>query len=100
MEDITVAELRQRITNENSPTLVDVREPYEHSEFNIGGRNLPLGEIQNWMQELQDQKDKELVLYCRTGNRSGMACAFLKAAGFEKARNLTGGVVAWQEETH
>ncbi|MDX1478754.1 MAG: rhodanese-like domain-containing protein [Saprospiraceae bacterium] len=97
MEDITVQELRKRQNQGDAVKLIDVREPYEHEEFNLGGKNLPLGEIQSWMSELESEKESEMVLYCRTGNRSGMAAAFLKANGFAHARNLTGGVVAWQE---
>ena len=97
MEDISVEELRERLAGDEAPALIDVRETYEHDEFNIGGRNLPLGEIQRWIEEVRDLNASEVVLYCRTGNRSGMAAAFMKAAGYSKARNLTGGVVAWQQ---
>ena len=97
MEDITVQELRERQNQGDAVKLIDVREPYEHEEFNLGGKNLPLGEIQSWMSELDSEKESEMVLYCRTGNRSGMAAAFLKANGFAGVRNLSGGVVAWQE---
>ncbi|MDX1407292.1 MAG: rhodanese-like domain-containing protein [Saprospiraceae bacterium] len=97
MDDITIEELRRRKEDGSAPMLIDVREPYEHEEFNLGGRNLPLGEVQSWMTDLSGEKDTEIVLYCRTGNRSGMAAAFLKANGFANARNLIGGVVAWQE---
>ena len=65
--------------------------------FNIGGRNLPLGDIQAWMRDLSDLKQTELVLYCHSGIRSGMAAEFMRATGFSKARNLIGGVVEWQE---
>lgn len=97
MEDITHQELRTRIEKGEEIRLIDVREEYEHDEFNIGGENLPLGEILTWSDELEIPKDQEIVLYCRTGNRSGMAKSVLESKGFLKARNLTGGVVAWQE---
>ena len=97
MSDITVQQLKERLESENPPELIDVREGYEHSEFNIGGRNLALGNIQSWKDEIEELKEKEFVLYCQSGNRSGMATAFLKAAGFPGALNLAGGVVAWKE---
>lgn len=99
MEDITPQELRTRIDAGEEIQLIDVREEYEHDEFNIGGTNLPLGDIMTWSEELQHPKDQEVVLYCRTGNRSSMAKSVLESQGFTKARNLTGGVVAWQESS-
>lgn len=59
MEDITVEELRQRMSGDQPPALIDVREPHEHDEFNIGGRNLPLGNIQSWTHEISNLNDTE-----------------------------------------
>ena len=79
--------------------LVDVREEFENADFNIGGILLPLGMIQSMqIDEIEDLKDKEVILYCRTGNRSGQAAMFLEMMGFENTKNLVGGVVAWQEK--
>lgn len=77
--------------------LVDVREPYENADFNIGGILLPLGEIKAMqIDEIEDLKDKEVILYCRSGNRSGQAAVFLETMGFENTKNLVGGMLAWQ----
>jgi rhodanese-related sulfurtransferase len=97
MEDITIQELHDRRKQGDDLSLIDVREPHEHAEFELGGENLPLGDIHSWMDDLEDSRDEELILYCRTGNRSGIAKAFLESAGFKKVRNLTGGIVAWIE---
>lgn len=97
MDDISVHELQERRERGEDLSLIDVREPHEHAEFELGGANLPVGEIHSWMDDLEDSKDKELILYCRTGNRSGMAKAYLESVGFTRVRNLTGGVVAWIE---
>jgi len=79
--------------------LIDVREPYENADFNIGGVLLPLGKIQTMqIDEIEDLKDKEVICYCRSGNRSGQACLFLDMAGFKSTKNLTGGTLAWQEK--
>ena len=79
--------------------LVDVREPFENEEFNIGGILLPLGMIQTMQtDEIDDLKDKEVILYCRSGNRSGQAAMFLEMMGFTNTKNLLGGMVAWQEK--
>jgi rhodanese-related sulfurtransferase len=98
MQDITASELKQRIEAGDSPHLIDVRDGYEYEEFNIGGTNLPLGDIMQWSEELDLPQDQEIVVYCRSGNRSGMAKSVLMTKGYSAVRNLTGGVLAWQEE--
>lgn len=98
MLTITAAELKARIDAGEQLNIVDVREPYEHEEFNIGGILLPLGNIKMMMvDELEDYKDKELIVYCRSGNRSGQACMMLDAMGFTNTKNLLGGMLVWQE---
>ena len=78
--------------------LVDVREPYENAEFNIGGQLVPLGQIQVMqVDELEDLKDKEVIVYCRSGNRSGQAAMILETLGFQNVKNLAGGMLKWQE---
>ncbi|GAA4317041.1 rhodanese-like domain-containing protein [Compostibacter hankyongensis] len=99
MENITVAELKKRLDKGEDVRLVDVREPYEHEEFNIGGILLPLGDIRAMMvDELEPYKDDELVLYCRSGNRSGQAAMLLETMGFTNVVNLEGGMLKWQEQ--
>ncbi len=98
MLTITAAELKARIDAGEQLNIVDVREPYEHEEFNIGGVLLPLGNIKMMMvDELENYKDKELIVYCRSGNRSGQACMMLDAMGFTNTKNLLGGMLVWQE---
>ena len=97
MTDISVQELKARIDSGEEIILIDVREPYEHDEFNIGGENLPIGEIMEWSGKLQMPSDAEIVLYCRSGNRSGMAKSFLTSKGYSSVRNLTGGILAWNK---
>ena len=59
----------------------------------------PLGRFQTMqVEELDELKDQELVLYCRSGNRSGQACLILDTLGFKNTNNLTGGMLAWQEK--
>ena len=99
MDNITVEELKQRLDAGEKLNIVDVREPYENADFNIGGVLIPLGQIQSMqIDEIEDLKDKEVILYCRSGNRSGQACMFLDAMGFKNTRNLVGGMLAWQEK--
>jgi rhodanese-related sulfurtransferase len=99
MENITVEELKRRLDTGEKLNIVDVREPYENAEFNIGGTLVPLGKIQTMqIEELDDLKDQEIILYCRSGNRSGQACMFLEMMGFKNTKNLVGGMLAWQEK--
>src|SRR4030095_8129007 len=99
MGTITVEELKRRMDAGEELHLVDVREPHENAEFNIGGILLPLGMIQTMqIDEIEDLKDKEVILYCRSGNRSGQAAMFLDSMGFTNTKNLTGGMLAWQQK--
>lgn len=97
MSDITALELKTRIEKGERFTLIDVREPHEHEEFNIGGQNLPLGEIMEWSERLQNDVETEIILYCRSGNRSAMARSFLMSKGFMSVSHLAGGIISWQK---
>lgn len=98
MQTITVQELKSKIDSGESIHLVDVREPHEHAEFNIGGILLPLGKVQTMqVDEIEDLKDETVYVYCRSGNRSGQACLILGTMGFTNVINVTGGMLAWQE---
>jgi rhodanese-related sulfurtransferase len=99
MQLITVTELQERISKGEKLNLVDVREPAEHHEFNIGGELIPLGKIQAMdVDQLEPLKDQELIFYCRSGNRSGQACQILDMMGFTNTKNLVGGMLAWQKQ--
>ena len=99
MQNISVEELKNRMDTGEELHIIDVREPYENTEFNIGGVLVPLGKIQTMqIDEIEDWKDKEVICYCRSGNRSGQACMFLEMVGFKNTKNLTGGMMAWQEK--
>jgi rhodanese-related sulfurtransferase len=98
MQAISVEEVKARLDAGESLHLVDVREPAEHQEFNIGGTLLPLGQVRMMDTEsIDDWKDEEVICYCRSGNRSGQACMILETAGFTNVKNLTGGMISWQE---
>ena len=98
MQPISVEELKARIDAGETLHLLDVREPSEHADFNIGGILLPLGKIQTMQtDDIDDLKDQEVICYCRSGNRSGQACLMLETAGFTNLKNLSGGMMAWQD---
>ena len=99
MQNITIEELKSRLDAGENINIVDVREPHENADFNIGGTLIPLGNIQTMqIEKIEELKEKELILYCRSGNRSGQACMFLDAMGFKNTKNLVGGMLAWQEK--
>lgn len=98
MDTITVEELKARLDQGQNLNLVDVREPYEHDEFNIGGLLVPLGQIRALdVDELESMKDEEVIVYCRSGNRSGQAAMILESLGFDHVLNLEGGMLRWQQ---
>ena len=98
MQNISVEQVKKRIDEGEKLNLVDVREPSENSEFNIGGILLPIGNIQSMQfEELEDLKEHEIIFYCRSGNRSGQACLILEMVGFKDVKNLAGGMLAWKQ---
>jgi rhodanese-related sulfurtransferase len=99
MQTISVLEVNERLAKGEPLNLVDVREPGEHTEFNIGGLLVPLGKIKQMQtDELEDFRQKELICYCRSGNRSGQACQILDMMGFTNTKNLEGGMLAWKDK--
>lgn len=98
MQSISVEEVKKRLDAGESLHLLDVREPHENADFNIGGTLLPLGRVQMMdTDEIESWKDEEVIVYCRSGNRSGQAAMILETAGFSNVKNLTGGMMAWQD---
>jgi|SRR5664279_3848197 len=99
MKTISVAQLKARMDAGEKLNLIDVREPNEYAEFNIGAKLIPLGKIQSMQaDELDDLKDEEIILHCRSGKRSAVAAMFLETQGFTNTVNVEGGVLAWQEK--
>ncbi len=99
MTNISPEEVKERLDKGEKLHLVDVRQPEETAEYNIGGIALPLGNIQNMqIEEIEDLKNDEVILYCRSGNRSGIAAMILDQMGFSNTKNLMGGMLAWREK--
>jgi adenylyltransferase/sulfurtransferase len=88
----------KKMIDENQPfVLIDVREPHEFQICRIPGSTLiPLGEIPKRMHELDSAS--EIVVHCRSGQRSARAVEFLMKAGFQKIHNLKGGILAWSDQ--
>lgn len=97
MENITVEQLKARMDAGEKINLIDCREPSEYAEFNIGGKLIPLGQIQAMQtEEIDDLKNEEVIIHCRSGKRSVTACLFLETLGFTHTVNVLGGVLDWQ----
>jgi adenylyltransferase/sulfurtransferase len=95
--EISVLDLKARFERGERVVLVDVREPYEAQICSIpGARLIPLREIPSRMGELDPSQ--EIVVHCRTGQRSERAAAFLKDHGFRSVLNLRGGIDAWARD--
>ena len=97
--EITPEELAQRLENGDAPVLVDVREAFERRISDLpdhGQLHIPTGEFMQRVEEID--KDREVVVYCRTGSRSEWAARVLFSRGFEDVLNLKGGVMGWRED--
>lgn len=85
--------------NQQGALLLDVREPDEYSEIHAPNTKLiPLGQLSSHLQEIAAFKDKPIVVMCRSGRRSAKAVALLQEAGYSKAINMRGGMLAWEKD--
>lgn len=98
MKEVTVQELKEKRESNEDFFLLDVREDVEYLVSNLDGEHIPLGQLENRMKELEDKKGKEVIVMCRSGNRSSRAASYLESQGFENVSNLKGGMKAWASE--
>jgi adenylyltransferase/sulfurtransferase len=95
--DVTVEELKQRLDRGEQVFILDVRNPPEIAICRLAGSTvIPLPELAQRVGELD--RERELVVHCKSGMRSAKAVAFLREQGFRRVRNLTGGILAWAEK--
>jgi rhodanese-related sulfurtransferase len=96
MENITPKDLQEKIRQKDLFYLIDVREEFEHEDFNIGGTLIPLGEVLGRASEIPTEMP--VVIYCRKGIRSQIAIQRLEEKfGFRNLVNLAGGVEEWKK---
>src|SRR5262249_51785969 len=96
-DEIAAIDLRAEREQKPDLLMLDVREPFEWEIAHIeGARLIPLGELPGRLREIDGHAD--IVAYCHRGTRSRRAAELLRAAGFSKVRNLTGGIDAWSAE--
>jgi rhodanese-related sulfurtransferase len=97
MKEITVQELKKLMDSKADFQLVDVREEHEFDEANLKGLLIPLGDILDRASEVD--KDRQVVIHCRSGKRSATAIQALETQlGYTNLYNLKGGILAYIEE--
>jgi len=96
--EITPRELAEWLERPDRPFLLDVRNPYEVAIASIPGTDklIPIDQLPERINELDPSR--EMVVYCRSGARSGRAVELLKSVGFRKVKNLVGGILRWADE--
>ena len=93
---LSVKELKKRIDAGEEVFILDVREPYEYQIANIGGTLIPQNDVPQRLAEID--RDREIVVQCRSGARSQRIAEFLKQSGYPRVVNLAGGILAWSDE--
>nr|WP_298816452.1 molybdopterin-synthase adenylyltransferase MoeB [uncultured Chloroflexus sp.] len=96
--EITPRELAEWLERPDRPFLLDVRNPYEVAIASIPNTDklIPIDQLPERINELDSAR--EIVVYCRSGARSGRAVELLKSVGFRKVKNLVGGILRWADE--
>ncbi|WP_338760034.1 rhodanese-like domain-containing protein [Bernardetia sp. ABR2-2B] len=97
MNDITPQELKTLKDEGTQIHLLDVREEFEYDEYNLDGKLIPLGELPTRLEELEDWKEKEVIVHCKAGGRSATAKNFLLSKGFKNVRNLLQGADGYKK---
>lgn len=98
MKEINVEELKEKKESNSNFLLLDVREDVEYLVSNLEGHHIPLGELKNRLEEIEDRKEDEVIVMCRSGNRSSKAAAYLENKGFKNVANLKGGIKDWAQK--
>jgi adenylyltransferase/sulfurtransferase len=93
---LTVKELKQRLDSGEDAYILDVREPFEYQIANIGGKLIPQNDVPQRLAEID--RDREVIVQCKSGGRSQKIAEFLKQAGYPRVVNLAGGILAWSDQ--
>ena len=97
MTDVNASELIVRLQKGEQLNLLDVRGELEYYSFNIGGKNIPLPDLEKKLDNLEWNKNDEIIVICKIGLRSATAKSILEFKGYNNIRNLAGGLIAWQK---
>ena len=86
------------MNNEDDALIIDIRVEADYKKGHIkGAKNIPLADMASNLDKYATYKNKPVLIYCNTGNSATRAIKLLKTAGFEKIKNLGGGIAAWKE---
>lgn len=97
--EITPLELKKRLDAGEKPFILDIREAHEGEIATLNNSALiPMGELAQRFQELNDLQEQEIIIYCRSGARSDRCASFLRGQGFKNVVNLTGGILRWADD--
>lgn len=97
MKSITVQELKSLMDSGADFQLIDVREPHENDICTLNALLIPMNEVPQNVDQFE--KEKQVVVHCRSGKRSGSVIQFLEQEhGFSNLYNLEGGILAWIDE--
>jgi len=97
MKEITVQELKKMQDSNEGFQFIDVREPYEYEEANLGAELIPLGDVPDSVDKFK--RDQKVVVHCRSGKRSANAIKYLEENHqYDNLYNLKGGILAYQQE--
>jgi rhodanese-related sulfurtransferase len=101
MADLSQEEWEEQLSKDDNAFILDVRTPEEIEEGYIpNAKNIDIYLGQGFLDELEKlDKSKNYYVYCRSGNRSGQACAIMNSIGIANAYNLEGGFMNWEGET-
>jgi molybdopterin/thiamine biosynthesis adenylyltransferase/rhodanese-related sulfurtransferase len=95
---ISVKAFKAKLDAKEDIFVLDVREPHEYPIANLGAPLIPVGSLEARVGELAAEKNREIIVHCRSGARSQKAAVILKNAGFTNVTNLTGGILAWADQ--
>lgn len=95
-KDIDNNKLKELLTDKNT-LLIDIRTKEEFEERHIKNAiNIPLHDLMDNIDDIEDFKEKNIVIYCRSGHRSIIACNLLGLSGFNKIYNLKSGILSYK----
>lgn len=97
--EISPQELKARLDSGEKVVILDVREPHELKICSlVNTMHIPMAELADRLNELEKYKDQDIVVYCRSGGRSGRCVEYMKLQGFNRALNLIGGILEWSDQ--
>ncbi|MFK8066962.1 MAG: rhodanese-like domain-containing protein [Gammaproteobacteria bacterium] len=97
IQSINAVDASKKFTSEEA-IIIDVREKYEWDEQHIPGAIfIPVAQLGTRLAEINQYKDRPVIMQCHSGRRSAQAAVLLHGAGFKEVYNLSGGILAWKQ---